>query len=126
MENEKVLYIAEIPYETGEVHFRYSRRLSEDGTKWIRDGLFTEYYQNGNVASTGLYEMVWKMVNWRKKKFMSSDFFFLPGSQPWRLFDAHIGGDDHSLHLTCPLVYFCDFCVTHETLKWIKKLYALS
>lgn len=56
MENEKVLYIAEIPYETGEVHFRYSRRLSEDGTKWIRDGLFTEYYQNGNVASTGLYE----------------------------------------------------------------------
>ena len=54
MENEKVLYIAEIPYETGEIHFRYSCRLSEDGTKWIRDGLFTEYYQNGNVASTGL------------------------------------------------------------------------
>ena len=41
MENEKVLYIAEIPYETGEIHFRYSCRLSEDGTKWIRDGLFT-------------------------------------------------------------------------------------
>ncbi len=56
VEEEKVLYIAEIPYETGEIHFRYSRRLSEDKTKWIREGLFTEYYQNGNIASTGLYD----------------------------------------------------------------------
>ena len=32
-DEKKVLFIAEIPYETGEVHFRYSRRLSEDGTK---------------------------------------------------------------------------------------------
>lgn len=32
MEKENVLYLAEIPYETGEIHFRYSRRLSEDGT----------------------------------------------------------------------------------------------
>ena len=64
MENEKVLYIAEIPYETGEIHFRYSCRLSEDGTKWIRDGLFTEYYQNGNVASTGLYEDDLENAHW--------------------------------------------------------------
>lgn len=55
MENN-ILYIVEIPYETGEIQFRYSRKMSEDGTKWIRDGLFTEYYKNGNIASTGIYE----------------------------------------------------------------------
>lgn len=41
---EKNLYIAEIPYETGEPHYRYSRRISDDGTRWIRDGLFTEHW----------------------------------------------------------------------------------
>ena len=49
------LYIAEILYETGEVHYRYSRYLSEDGTRWIRDGLFQAYSQNGNLASEGSY-----------------------------------------------------------------------
>lgn len=53
---ENTLHIAEILYETGEIHFRYSRKMSDDKTKWIRDGLFTEYYQNGNIASTGLYD----------------------------------------------------------------------
>lgn len=33
--NDNILHIAEIPYETGELHFRYSRKLSPDGTKWI-------------------------------------------------------------------------------------------
>lgn len=49
------MYIAEIPYETDEIHYRYSRKLSDDGTRWIREGLFTAYYRNGNIASTGLY-----------------------------------------------------------------------
>ena len=53
--DENILYIAEIPYETGEIHYRYSRKLSDDGTRWIREGLFTDYYRNGNIASTGLY-----------------------------------------------------------------------
>lgn len=56
MEKENILYIAEIPYETGGIHYRYSRKMSADGTKWIRDGLFTEYYPNGNIASTGTYD----------------------------------------------------------------------
>ncbi|MDR2898960.1 MAG: hypothetical protein LBU94_01450 [Clostridiales bacterium] len=50
-----ILHIAEIPYETGEIKFRYSRKMSPDGTKWIRDGLFTHYHQNGNYGSTGFY-----------------------------------------------------------------------
>ena len=48
---EYILHIAEIPYETGEIHFRYSRKMSPDGTKWIREGLFGiwQYYdENGN------------------------------------------------------------------------------
>lgn len=32
---ENVLYIAEILYETGEIHYRYSRKISDDGVKWI-------------------------------------------------------------------------------------------
>jgi antitoxin component YwqK of YwqJK toxin-antitoxin module len=50
------LNIAEIPYETGELKFRYSRYMSADKTKWIRHGLFCQYYKNGNIASEGEYE----------------------------------------------------------------------
>jgi len=49
------LNIAEIPYETGQIHFRYSRYLSEDGARWIRHGLFRAYHINGSVASEGNY-----------------------------------------------------------------------
>ena len=49
------LHIAEIPYETGEIKFRYSRRLSPDGTRWIRHGLFCAYHQNGKISSEGNY-----------------------------------------------------------------------
>ena len=51
-----ILYLAEIPYETGEIHYRYSRRMSDDETQWIRDGLFTEYYQNGNLEEEEIFE----------------------------------------------------------------------
>lgn len=37
-EADGVLHIAEILYETGELHFRYCRKMSPDGTKWIREG----------------------------------------------------------------------------------------
>lgn len=49
------LNIAEIPYDTGEIRFRYSRVKSSDGTRWIRHGLFQEYHQNGQVISEGEY-----------------------------------------------------------------------
>ena len=49
------LNLAEIPYESGSVHFRYARVMSEDGTRWIRSGLFVEYSEEGVVLSEGTY-----------------------------------------------------------------------
>lgn len=49
------LNIAEIPYDTGEMRFRYSRVKSQDGTRWIRHGLFREYHKSGQVISEGNY-----------------------------------------------------------------------
>lgn len=59
------LNIAEIPYESGEVNFRYSRYLSADGTKWIRHGLFRRHYEDGTLASEGLYEHGTEPGLWR-------------------------------------------------------------
>ena len=49
------LWIAEIPYEDGTIRFRYSRVLSPDGTRWIKDGLFQQFHPNGMLASEGEY-----------------------------------------------------------------------
>ncbi len=49
------LNLAEIPYETGEIHFRYARVMATDGTRWIRHGLFREYHTNGQVIAEGHY-----------------------------------------------------------------------
>ena len=49
------LNIAEIPYESGAIRFRYSRYLSDDGAKWIRHGLFQAFHENGALASEGNY-----------------------------------------------------------------------
>ena len=59
------LNIAEIYYESGEIHYRYSRYLSEDGTKWIRHGLFLAYHKNGKVASEGNYNHGIEHGNWK-------------------------------------------------------------
>lgn len=65
MKQDPVLHIAEIPYETGELRYRYARYLASDGQKWIRHGLFQAYHPNGQLASEGYYEHgkengVWK------------------------------------------------------------------
>jgi antitoxin component YwqK of YwqJK toxin-antitoxin module len=52
---EADLNIAEIPYKTGEIRFRYSRVMSPDGTRWVRHGFFREYDQGGRVISEGEY-----------------------------------------------------------------------
>jgi antitoxin component YwqK of YwqJK toxin-antitoxin module len=49
------LHIAEIPFENGGTHYRYSRKLSPDATRWIREGLFQAFHENGSVASEGQY-----------------------------------------------------------------------
>jgi len=63
--NKDTLNIAEIPYEDGTIQFRYARVMSEDGTKWIRHGLFQSFYENGKLASEGEYDSgletgIWK------------------------------------------------------------------
>lgn len=49
------LNIAEIPYESGAIRFRYARVMAPDRTRWIRHGLFVAYHENGTVASEGQY-----------------------------------------------------------------------
>jgi antitoxin component YwqK of YwqJK toxin-antitoxin module len=57
---DQILFIAEIPYESGAIRFRYSRILSEVGTRWIRvrgieHGVCRDYYPNGVLAAEGKY-----------------------------------------------------------------------
>lgn len=59
------LNIAEIPYDTGEVRYRYARYLSADGERWIRHGLFRSYYKDGSLASEGHYEHGLEEGVWR-------------------------------------------------------------
>lgn len=50
------LNIAEIFYESGEIRHRYARYLADDGSRWIRHGLFVAYHPNGQSASEGHYK----------------------------------------------------------------------
>jgi antitoxin component YwqK of YwqJK toxin-antitoxin module len=59
------LSVAEVPYESGVIRFRYSRILSADGTQWVRHGLFVERHENGNVISEGTYLHGQKQGWWR-------------------------------------------------------------
>ncbi|WP_407071275.1 toxin-antitoxin system YwqK family antitoxin [Xanthomonas arboricola] len=59
------LNIAEIPYESGVVRFRYSRCLSADGSRWVRHGLFCAYHEDGSLASEGIYEQGQEHGFWR-------------------------------------------------------------
>ena len=65
MSDRDVLSIVEIPYETGERQLRYSRYMSNDGTRWIRHGLFEAYYKNGQLSSEGTYEDGMEVGMWR-------------------------------------------------------------
>lgn len=49
------IHIAEIPYESGAIKFRYARVMAPDRTRWIRHGLFVAYHEHGAVASEGQY-----------------------------------------------------------------------
>ncbi|HEY9219445.1 MAG TPA: hypothetical protein VIO94_15470 [Phenylobacterium sp.] len=59
------LNIAEIPHEDGKVRFRDARKMSPDGTRWIRQGLFVAYHPNGAKASEGTYEEGVEQGVWR-------------------------------------------------------------
>ena len=49
------LNLAEVLYESGAVHFRYARVLSQDGQRWLRHGLYIEYSPTGAIISEGEY-----------------------------------------------------------------------
>jgi antitoxin component YwqK of YwqJK toxin-antitoxin module len=55
MPREADLNIAEIPYEWGGMRYRYARVLSEDGSGWVKHGLFVHYAESGNVISEGQF-----------------------------------------------------------------------
>lgn len=52
---DPTLNIAEIPYESGAIRYRYSRILGPDGTRWLRHGRFVAYAESGSVISEGMY-----------------------------------------------------------------------
>ena len=59
------LHIAEIPFDDGGIRFRYARKMSEDGSRWIRDGLFQAFHPNGVLASEGRYREGLEEGEWR-------------------------------------------------------------
>jgi tetratricopeptide (TPR) repeat protein len=59
------LNIAEVPYDSGQVRFRYARVKSADGASWIRHGLFVEYSKTGQVLSEGSYVQGQEHGPWR-------------------------------------------------------------
>ena len=63
--DEHVLNIVEIPYDSGELRYRYARYMSANGTNWIRHGLFQAFHKNGKLASEGTYEHGLEHGLWR-------------------------------------------------------------
>ena len=59
------LYLAEVLYESGAVHFRYARVPSQDRQRWLRHGLFVEYSPAGEVISEGEYVLGQEHGLWR-------------------------------------------------------------
>ena len=65
MSDDNVLDLAEIPYPSGSIQFRYSRILSPDKTRWIRHGLFVRYSETGQIVSEGNYVLGQEQGLWR-------------------------------------------------------------
>lgn len=59
------MQIAEIPYPSGTIRFRYSRYLAADGSAWVRHGMFRAYHEDGALASEGNYEHGQEHGPWR-------------------------------------------------------------
>ena len=90
---EDALNIAEIPYESGSIRFRYSRYMSQDGTKWVRHGLFVSYYESGQISSEGEYrdgleEGLWR--NYHQNGQLAADGVYAKGKEEgyWRYWNT--------------------------------------
>ena len=88
------LSIAEILHASGGVRFRYARVLSEDGSRWLRHGLFVEYDENGAVVSEGSYLMGKEHGLWRDyypngKPAAEGEYEAGLEHGPWRFWDEN-------------------------------------
>jgi antitoxin component YwqK of YwqJK toxin-antitoxin module len=88
------LNIAEIPYESGTIRFRYSRYLSGDGTKWIRHGLFRAFHENGSLASEGNYtdgveDGLWRDYHENGQLAAEGNYECGVEVDPWRHWDSN-------------------------------------
>ena len=102
MDASDTLHIAEIPFESGSLQFRYARRMNADGTQWIRHGRFVAYYQSGSVKSEGEYndgkeEGVW--CDYHANGRLAAEGCYEAGEEEglWRFFAAD-GKEEKSIH----------------------------
>jgi antitoxin component YwqK of YwqJK toxin-antitoxin module len=93
MNASDTLHIAEIPFESGGVSLRYSRRMNADGTQWIRHGRFVAYHEGGRVKSEGEYvddreEGIWR--DYHTNGQLAAEGLYEGGKEegPWRFFDS--------------------------------------
>ena len=91
--NDNTLQIAEVPYENGSIKFRYARYMSEDGTRWIRHGLFQALHENGGLSSEGTYKNgleagIWK--DFHENGQVAAQGEYIGGKQVgvWRYWDS--------------------------------------
>lgn len=92
-QGSETLHIAEIPYDSGKIQYRYARYLSEDGSRWIRHGLFRSYWQNGNLKGEGHCERGSEMGFWsdyHENGQMAARGQYVEGKQQgtWRFWDS--------------------------------------
>ena len=93
MTTDDVLHIAEIPYESGAIKLRFARRLSADGTRWIRHGRFVAYYESGGVSSEGDYVDGAEHGPWRdyhENGILAAEGEYRAGKEhgPWRFWNS--------------------------------------
>ena len=87
------LNIAEILHPDGAVKFRYARVLSDDGTRWIRHGLFRAYHPDGTLASDGHYADGVESGPWKDfhpNGQLAAEGLYVNGEEApgWRYWDA--------------------------------------
>jgi len=100
MPDSETLHIAEIPYDSGQIQYRYARYLSEDGSRWIRHGLYQSYWQNGNLKSEGYYAHGSETGHWsdyHENGQMAACGQYVEGMQQgtWRFWDSE-GNEEQS------------------------------
>jgi antitoxin component YwqK of YwqJK toxin-antitoxin module len=90
---EPALHVAEIPYPSGAVRFRYARILSSDGKRWVRHGLFRAYSEDGELISEGSYsngreEGLWR--DFHENGQIAAEGFYVAGKEHglWRFWSS--------------------------------------